>query len=96
VYTYRIKKYIGAYMASIGAKLDAIVFTAGVGENSAMVRSMSVANLAHLGIELDVSLNNARGGERKISTDNSNIDIWVIPTNEELEIARQSFELETH
>ncbi len=93
VYAYRIKKYIGAYMAAIGEKLDAIVFTAGVGENSALVRSMSVANLAHLGIELDPELNNQRGGERKISTTNSSIDIWVIPTNEELEIARQAFDL---
>ncbi len=96
IYTYRIKKYIGAYLASIGAKLDAIIFTAGVGENSAMVRSMSVARLAHLGIELDQNLNKERGGERKISSSNSAIDIWVIPTNEELEIARQSFELATH
>lgn len=94
VYAYRIKKYIGAYMAAIGTKLDAIIFTAGVGENSALVRSMSVQNLQHLGIELDSDLNNRRGGERKISTSNSSVDIWVIPTNEELEIARQAFDLE--
>jgi len=94
VYTYRIKKYIGSYMAAIGTKLDAIVFTAGVGENSSLVRSMSVANLAHLGIELDLSLNKKRSGERKISTNESRIDIWVIPTNEELEIARQAYEIE--
>lgn len=92
VYTYRIKKYIGAYIAAIGEKLDAIVFTAGVGENSPIVRSMSVANLAHLGIELDSKLNDNSSGEQKISSTNSLIDIWVIPTNEELEIARQSFE----
>ena len=94
VYTYRIKKYIGSYMAAIGAKLDAIVFTAGVGENSSLVRSMSVAKLDHLGIELDVAANNKRGGERKISAKTSIIDIWVIPTNEELEIARQAYEIE--
>lgn len=94
VYCYRIKKYIGAYMAAIGTKLDAIIFTAGVGENSALVRSMSIANLEHLEIELDITLNNERGGERKISASSSKIDIWVIPTNEELEIARQAFELE--
>lgn len=93
VYTYRIKKYIGAYMAAIGAKLDSIVFTAGVGENSALVRSMAVANLEHLGIEIDDGQNNQRGGERKISTTMSPIDVWVIPTNEELEIARQVFDL---
>ncbi len=92
VYTYRIKKYIGAYIAAIGTKLDAIIFTAGVGENSSLVRAMSVANLEHLGIELNIELNNKKGEERKISSTNSLIDIWVIPTNEELEIARQAFE----
>ncbi len=93
VYTYRIKKYIGAYLAAIGAKPDAIVFTAGVGENSAVIRSMSVEGMAHMGIKIDAELNKVRGGERKISTAQSAIDIWVIPTNEELEIARQAFEL---
>ncbi len=93
VYTYRIKKYIGAYMAAIGEQLDAIIFTAGVGENSAMIRAMSMNGLLHLGIELHAELNMTRGGERKISTQQSTIDIWVIPTNEELEIARQAFEL---
>ncbi|MCF6359774.1 MAG: acetate kinase [Cyclobacteriaceae bacterium] len=93
IYTYRIKKYIGAYMAAIGAKPDAVVFTAGVGENSAVIRSMSVDGLSHLGIEIDAELNKARGGERKISTLESAVAIWVIPTNEELEIARQAFEL---
>ena len=93
VYTYRIKKYIGAYLAAIGAKPDAIVFTAGVGENSTVIRSMSVEGMAHMGIKIDAELNKVRGGERKISTAQSAIDIWVIPTNEELEIARQAFEL---
>lgn len=93
VYSYRIKKYIGAYLAAIGTSLDAIVFTAGVGENSAVIREMSVANLEHLGIDIDLNLNQKRGNERKISSGNSAIDIWVIPTNEELEIARQAFEL---
>ncbi len=95
VYTYRIKKYIGAYLAAIEAPLDALIFTAGVGENSAIIRAMSVAGLAHLGIDLDIELNKVRGGERKISTKNSAIDIWVIPTNEELEIARQVYELKS-
>lgn len=93
VYTYRIKKYIGAYMAAIGAKIDAIIFTAGVGENSAIIREMSVQGLAHLGVEMDNNLNKLRGSERKISSASSAIDIWVIPTNEELEIARQAFDL---
>ncbi len=93
IYTYRIKKYIGAYLATIGEKPDAIIFTAGVGENSAVIREMSVVGLAHLGIEIDDALNQTKGGERKISTAESAIGIWVIPTNEELEIARQAFEL---
>ena len=92
VYTYRIKKYIGAYLAAIG-KVDALVFTAGVGENSPIVRAMSVEGLGSLGIEIDKVKNDTRGEERKISTDNSSIAIWVIPTNEELEIANQSYEL---
>lgn len=92
VYTYRIKKYIGAYLAAIGGA-DALVFTAGVGENSPIVRAMSVEGLESLGIELDKTINQERGGERKISKSNSPIDIWVIPTNEELEIANQSYEL---
>ena len=53
---------------------------------------MSVANLTHLGITLDSEINKNKGGEHKISSSNSLIDVWVIPTNEELEIARQSFE----
>ncbi|MCF6359203.1 MAG: acetate kinase [Cyclobacteriaceae bacterium] len=90
IYTYRIKKYIGAYLAAIGEKPDAIIFTAGVGENSAVIRLMAVGGLLHLGIELDAELNKKGGGERCISSTNSSIAIWVIPTNEELEIARQA------
>lgn len=92
VYSYRIKKYIGAYIAAIGS-VDALVFTAGVGENSSLVRSMAVEGLEHLGIILDKDKNEERGGERIISSLDSLIDIWVVPTNEELEIANQAFEI---
>ena len=92
VYTYRIKKYIGAYIAAIG-KVDALVFTAGVGENSSMVRSMSVEGLEHIGVRIDSKKNEERGGERNISASGASVDVWVIPTNEELEIANQSYEL---
>jgi len=92
VYTYRIKKYIGAYIAAIGS-VDALVFTAGVGENSAMVRALAVEGLEHLGIDLDTEANQVSGEECKISSDKSTVDIWVVPTNEELEIANQSYEL---
>ncbi|MCB0495507.1 MAG: acetate kinase [Cyclobacteriaceae bacterium] len=92
VYTYRIKKYIGSYIAAIG-KVDALIFTAGVGENSPVIRALSVEGLEPLGIELDTAKNQNRGGERKISTEKSKVGIWVIPTNEELEIANQTYEL---
>jgi len=90
IYTYRIKKYIGAYLAALGP-VDALIFTAGVGENSALVRSRSCAGLAHLGIVLDEEKNQARAqGIRFIHAPESLIKILVIPTNEELEIARQT------
>jgi len=90
IYTYRIKKYIGAYLAALGP-VDALVFTAGVGENSALVRSRSCAGLAHLGIQLDEAQNQARAqGIRSIHAAESQVKILVIPTNEELEIARQT------
>jgi acetate kinase len=89
MYVQRIKKYIGAYAAEMGA-LDAIVFTAGIGENSPELRSLICENLEVLGIELDESKNNVRAdGNRSIQTANSKVEVWVIPTNEELEIALQ-------
>ena len=89
IYAYRIKKYIGSYMAVLG-RVDALVFTAGVGENSALIRSLSVEGLKPFGIQIDHDLNAKGGGERDISSTNSAIRILVIPTNEELEIARQA------
>ncbi len=92
MYAYRIKKYIGAYMAALG-QVDALVFTAGVGENSPLVRKMSCAGLAHLGIALDEDKNNARAtGVMPIHAANSRVKVLVIPTNEELEIALQTLE----
>ena len=93
MYVQRIKKYIGAYMAELGA-LDAIAFTAGIGENSVKLRELVCEGLGVLGIELDKSKNAASGsGNRRISTDNSKVEVWIIPTNEELEIALQSEKL---
>ena len=92
---YRIKKYIGAYSAAMNG-LDALVFTAGIGENSALMRNMVCANLGYLGIALDASKNESKSpGLRAINTDDSRVKILVIPTNEELEIAKQAFELLT-
>ncbi len=93
MYAYRIKKYIGAYMAALGP-VDALVFTAGVGENSPLVRQMSCAGLEHLGIVLDEKKNAARPQSvMPVHADDSRVKILVIPTNEELEIALQTLEV---
>ncbi len=90
VQTYRNKKYIGAYMAVLG-RVDALVFTAGIGENDPIVREKSLAGLEHLGIELDADKNRQRVKEpASLHTADSSVQVWVIPTNEELAIARES------
>lgn len=87
VYCYRIRKYIGAYSAALGG-LDALVFTAGVGENSAVVRKKCCENLKFLGIQIDDEKNEeAKGVETEIQTDDSPVKVFCIPTNEELVIA---------
>lgn len=87
---YRNKKYIGSYMAVLG-RVDAIVFTAGIGENDDIVREMSLQGLEPLGIKIDRQKNKGRAKEpRAIHAGDSDIEVWVIPTNEELEIARQT------
>jgi acetate kinase len=91
VYAHRVRAYVGAYAAQLG-RVDAIVFTAGVGENAALVREWCLAGLEGFGVELDVARNRARSGEaRRISADGSRVEVLVVPTNEELEIARQTF-----
>jgi acetate kinase len=91
--SYRIKKYIGAY-ASILNGLDAIIFTAGIGENSILMRKIVCENLDFLGIILDDEKNQKSSKElREIQTPNSNVKILVIPTNEELEIAKQAYQI---
>jgi acetate kinase len=92
VYYYRIKKYIGAYAAAIGG-LDAVVFTGGVGENSSETRWKACDELDFLGIQLSQEKNTALNGtEAEISTPESKVKVFVIPTNEELIIAREAFE----
>lgn len=91
IYAYRIKKYIGSYLAIIG-RVDAIVFTAGVGENSSNIRRMATEGLSHLGIEINEELNLSKSKlERDISSGKAKIKTLVIPTNEELEIAKQAY-----
>ncbi len=93
VYARRVKHYIGAYLALLGGA-DAIVFTAGVGENSSMLRAQACAGLEQLGIELDPVRNESgERGARVISTDASRVAILVVPTDEETEIAAQTLEL---
>ena len=90
---YRIKKYIGSYAAVLNG-LDAIVFTAGIGENSPDIRERVCEDLDYLGIVLDKEKNNIRPDKlTEINTDTSKVKILVIPTNEELEIAKQSVDL---
>jgi acetate kinase len=91
VFCYRIKKYIGAYSAALG-RVDGLIFTGGIGENSPQVRAQACARLSNLGIEIDPERNAAVGGkEGEISTDSSPVRVMVIPTNEELLIARDTF-----
>ncbi len=88
VYIHRLRKYIGAYLAVL-AHTDVVTFTAGVGENDARVRRDALSGLAPLGIELDEHLNDSPArGARRISAEKSPTTVLVIPTNEELAIAR--------
>ncbi|MFH1038867.1 MAG: acetate kinase [PVC group bacterium] len=92
VYCYRLKKYIGAYIAAMNGA-DAVIFTGGVGENAALVREKAAGRLAFIGIELDPEKNKKMSGrEGKISRENSRVDVWVIPTNEELVIAWDTYQ----
>jgi acetate kinase len=90
---YRIKKYIGSYAAVLNG-LDAIIFTAGIGENSSYIRKLVCTDMEYFGIELEASKNEIRSKEiREINTLESKTKILVVPTNEEIEIAKQVFEL---
>ena len=91
-YYYRIAKYIGSYAAAMNG-VDAIAFTAGVGENNAVGREEICSYLGYLGAEMDTELNKVRGEDRIFSTPNSKVALMVVPTNEELAIARQTLAL---
>jgi len=92
MWAYGIAKYIAAYVAIL-PRTDAIIFTAGIGENSGEARALICAKAPGLGLALDAAANAGRGGARQISAPDSRIPVWVIPTNEELEIARETYEL---
>lgn len=90
---YRIKKYIGAYAIAMNG-LDAVVFTAGIGENSKVIRELVCRDMDFLGIRLNKEKNNLRSKEnREISEESSRVKVLVLPTNEELEIAKQTFSI---
>jgi acetate kinase len=93
IYIHRLKKYIGAYYAVLG-HVDAVAFTAGVGENAAEVRAAAVAGLEELGLAVDAGRNAVRGDEpRLISPEGSRVAVAVVPTVEEWEIATQTYAL---
>jgi acetate kinase len=92
IFNYRVKKYIGAYAAAMGG-VDAVVFTAGIGENAIDTREEILEGLEFLGIKVDKKANNCRGKEQFITTDDSSVKAMVIPTNEELVIAKDTMEL---
>jgi len=92
LFAYSVKKYIGAYAVAMGG-LDAIVFTAGVGENDAEMRNLITDNLEFLGIKVDCEKNKLRGKEIDVSTEDARVKTLVIPTNEELMIAKETLEL---
>jgi acetate kinase len=93
MFGYRNRKYIGSYMAVLG-RVDAIVFTAGIGENDPVSRELSCRGLSALGVTLDHERNlSPERGARDIGASGSQVRVLVIPTNEELEIARQTGEV---
>lgn len=91
--TYRLRTYIGAYAAAMGG-VDAICFTGGIGENSNVIRAMALDGLAFMGVRLDHSVNNVRKkGNVKLSTEDSQVLVYKIPTNEELVIAQDTYKI---
>lgn len=92
VFYYRVRKYIGAYAAAMGG-VDCVVFTAGLGENSIDARKIICEELGFLGMKIDEEKNNVRGKATLISTEDSAVKVFVVPTNEELMIARDTMEI---
>lgn len=92
VLLHRLRKYVGAYAAELGG-LDALVFTAGIGENAAWLRERVAERLEFLGIRVDTARNESGSGARRISPDDAPVSVLVVPTDEELEIAQQTFAL---
>jgi acetate kinase len=92
VFVTSVRHYLGAYLVMLGGA-DAIVFTGGIGENSVRMRAAICDNLHFVGIELDCDKNTHASGEMPIHTASSRVQLWTIPTNEEIIVARQAFHL---
>ena len=92
VFAYGVKKYIGAYAAAMGG-VDAIAFTAGIGENNPYVRNLAMSDMEYMGITIDQEANKVMGDEKLISTPDSKVKVFVVPTYEELAIARETVAL---
>ena len=92
MFSYRVAKFVGYYAAAMNG-VDAIAFTAGIGENDTNMRRQIISYLGFLGITLDEEANKVRGKERMISTEDSSVKVYVVPTNEELAIARETVEI---
>ncbi|MGA2059981.1 MAG: acetate/propionate family kinase [Thermoguttaceae bacterium] len=91
VFAASVRHYLGAYMVELGG-VDVIVFTGGIGENRPTIRTSVLENLESFGIVLDAEINNSAKGEAKVSAETSEVQVWVMPTNEELIVARQAAE----
>jgi acetate kinase len=87
-----VRGYIGSYLVVLGG-CDAIAFTAGIGENGSAIREAVCRNLQWAGVELDPTANKARGSEQRISSEKSKVQVWIVPTNEELIVAQQAAEV---
>jgi acetate kinase len=93
MYEYRVKKYIGSYTAAMGG-VDVIVFTGGIGENADVTRKNILSNFEYLGLEFDNDKNKGvRGKEVELTKDSSKVKAWIVPTDEELVIARDTYEI---
>ncbi len=87
-----VRHFVGSYLVALGG-CDVLAFTGGIGENGVAIRKEICRNLIWAGIELDLEKNNTRGSETKISGERSRAQIWIVPTNEELIVARQTVEV---
>lgn len=94
MYAYRVKKYIGSYAAGLGG-VDILIFTGGIGENDTLIRRKVLSEMEFLGIKVDPDKMDIRGKEAIISTENSKVKVMVIPTDEELVIAQDTYQIVT-